>query len=189
MADCEGKEKMESSSNNNKFRVDKALELVRRFMGVFGTLFIAMREDISKEADMIFSRRSRKDQNEETNATMAWMGNKIYARRLSEMPYRISSLKSMGVLTKYLNYYSCAQFHERLCKYLGLVTPIVAAKQHEAQYPERSAHSKSSVLEALVCYICRAADKTAAISFIRNVLVDFAGHDSFFPHTIGDEIP
>jgi hypothetical protein len=72
---------------------------------------------------------------------------------------------------------------------LGLDTLIVAAKQHKAQYPERSAHSKSSVLEALVCYIYRTVDKTAAILFIRNVLVDFAAHDSFFPHRIGDEIP
>jgi hypothetical protein len=117
------------------------------------------------------------------------MGDKIYARALSEMLYRIPRLKSTGLLTKYLNYYSCAQFDERLCKYLGLDTLIVAAKQHEAQYPERSAHSKSLVLEALVCYIYRTVDETAAISFIRNVLVDFAAHDSFFLHRTGDEIP
>jgi hypothetical protein len=65
----------------------------------------------------------------------------------------------------------------------------MAEKQHEAQYPERSAHSKSSVLEALVYYIYWTVDETAAISFIRSVLVDFAAHDSFFPHRIGDEIP
>jgi hypothetical protein len=159
-------------------------------VGVFGTLFIATREDLSKEANMIFSHGSQKDENEEKNATMTWMGDKIYARALSEMLYKISSLKSTGVLTKYLNYYSCAQFHERLCKYLGLDPLIVAAKQHEAQYLKRSAHSKGSVLEALVCYIYRTVDETAAISFIRNVLFDFAAHDgSFFPHRIGDEIP
>jgi hypothetical protein len=103
MADGEGKETIESSSNS-KLRVDKVLELVRRFVGVFGTLFIATREDLSKEADMIFSHRSQKDENKETNATMAWMGNKIYARALSEMLHRISSLKSTGVFTRYLNY-------------------------------------------------------------------------------------
>jgi dsRNA-specific ribonuclease len=188
MADGEKKEKKESGSNN-KLCVDKVSELVCRFVGVFGTLFIATREDLSKEADMIFSHRSRKDENEETNATMAWMGDKIYARALSEMLYKISSLKSTGVLTKYLNYYACAQFHERLCKYLGLDTLVVAAKQHEPQYPERSAYSKSSVLEALVCYIYRTVDETTAISFICNILVDFAAHNSFFPHRTEDEIP
>jgi hypothetical protein len=53
MGDGERKEKMGSSSDN-KLRVDKVLELVRRFVGVFGTLFIATREDLSKEADIIF---------------------------------------------------------------------------------------------------------------------------------------
>jgi hypothetical protein len=64
-----------------------------------------------------------------------------------------------------------------LCKYLRLDALLVAAQEHEALYPDRSAHSKSSVVEALVCFIFETVDEVAASTFVRNVLVDFARNE------------
>jgi hypothetical protein len=80
-------------------------------------------------------------------------------------------------------------FQERLCKYLGLDALLVAAQEHEALYPDRSAHSKSSVVEALVCFIFETVDEVAASTFVRNVLVEFARNDEYYPHDVGKEIP
>jgi hypothetical protein len=188
MADVQGKENVEGGSGISA-RAEKVLYLVLTYVGSFGWLIVSGRPNLEGEADIIFSHKSRKDEDLRTNARMAWKGDKLYARALGEMLFRFARLDGTGLLTKYLNYYNSASFQERMFEYLGLNTLIVASKEHEAMYPERSAHSKSSVLEAPICYIFEMVDEAAAISFVRNLLADFAGRDSFFPHRIGDEIP
>jgi hypothetical protein len=68
-------------------------------------------------------------------------------------------------------------------------TVLVAAQEHEALYPDRSAHFKRSVVEALVCFIFETIDKVAALTFVRNLLVEFAKNDEYYPHDMGAEIP
>jgi hypothetical protein len=96
-----------------------------------------------------------------------------------------TGLNSTRKLTNHHSYYTCAHFPERLCKYRGLDALLVAAQEHEALYPDRFAHSKSSVVEALVCFIFERVDKVAASTFVRNVLVEFARNDEYYPHDVG----
>jgi hypothetical protein len=50
-----------SSSSNNP-RVEKVLELVRSFAGVYAVLRIVARGDLAGETEVIFSHKSRKDE-------------------------------------------------------------------------------------------------------------------------------
>jgi hypothetical protein len=86
MADDKGKEKVGSSSNP---RVEKVLELVRSFVGVYAVLLIVARGDLAGETEVIFSQKSRKDEIEETNSKMAWHGDKLYTKALFEMLSKI----------------------------------------------------------------------------------------------------
>jgi hypothetical protein len=88
MADGKGKEKVGSSSSSNP-RVEKVLELVRSFVGVYVVLRIVARGDLAGETKVIFSHKSRKDGIEETNSKMAWMGDKLYTQALFGMLSRI----------------------------------------------------------------------------------------------------
>jgi hypothetical protein len=70
-----------------------------------------------------------------------------------------------------------------------LETLLVAAQEHEALYSDKSAHSRSSVVEVLVCFMFETVDEVAASTFVWNVLVEFAGNDEYYPYDVGTEIP
>jgi hypothetical protein len=44
-------------------------------------------------------------------------------------------------------------------------------------------------VEVLVCFIYETVDEAAASLFVRNVMVDVAKRDDYYPHEVGEEIP
>jgi dsRNA-specific ribonuclease len=126
---------MEASGRNDAC-VQKVLQIVMQYAGAFAALVAGASADLEEKVGQIFSHKSREEDGEATNKTPAWMGDKLYAWVVAKILHR-AGLDSTGKLTNYHSYYTCAQFQERMCKYLGLDVLLVAARQHEALPTQR----------------------------------------------------
>jgi hypothetical protein len=99
--------------------------------------------DLGGKVGRIFSHISLEELNgEPSNKTPAWTGEKLFGWEVTKILHG-TGLNSTGKLTNHHSYYTCAHFQERLCKYLRLDALLVAAQEHEALYPDRSAYSKA----------------------------------------------
>jgi dsRNA-specific ribonuclease len=179
---------MEAASGNDPC-VQKVLQVIMHYAGAFVAFVAGKSADLGEKVGRIFSHKSLEElDGKPSNKTSTWTGDKLFGWEVTKILHG-TSLNSMGKLTNHHSYYTCAQFQERTCKYLGLDALLVAAQQHEALYPDRSAHSKSSVVETLVCFIFETIDKVPASTFVRNVLIEFAKHDEYYPHDVRTEFP
>jgi hypothetical protein len=141
-AEKKGEDSMEAAGRNDPC-VQKVLQVVMQYAGAFAAFVVSRSADLGGKVGRIFFHRSFEElDGEPSNKTPAWTSDKLFGWEVTKILHG-TGFNSTGKLTNHHSYYTCAQFQERMCKYLGLDALLVAAQEHEALYPDRSAHSKS----------------------------------------------